>query len=70
MSRFHPCLRCLMVGAAAVGIGVSACGQGGSGGEGTTRQDAVDLVSLEAANTSGSSPWTQSVTFRRSTEAG
>jgi hypothetical protein len=62
MSRFGPYLHAVAVGAAAVGIGVTACGQGGSGGGGTTRVDAVELASLEAANTPGTSPWTESVT--------
>jgi hypothetical protein len=62
MPRFHPYLRALLVGTAAVGMGVSACGQSGSRDEETTRQHNVDLVSLEAANTPGSSPWTDSIT--------
>ncbi len=48
--------------AATIGIGVSACGGDSSGDGWTTRRADVDLVSLEAANTPGDSPWTPSVT--------
>ena len=48
-------------GAAVLGIGISACGQESESGPTTTTRD-VALVSLEAANTPGSSPWMDSVT--------
>lgn len=47
--------------AAAVAVGVTGCGQGGGGGTKTT-QAATQLVSLEAANSPGPSPWTASAT--------
>lgn len=45
--------------AAAVAVGVSGCGQGGGGGTKTT---GAQVVSLEPANSPGSSPWTDSAT--------
>ena len=60
--RFRQSLLFPAAFAAAIGIGVGACGEDSSGEEWTTRQADVDLVSLEAANTPGDSPWTQSVT--------
>ncbi len=47
-------------GAAVLGIGIGGCGQESETGPTTTRD--VALVSLEAANTPGSSPWMDSVT--------
>jgi hypothetical protein len=47
-------------GAAVLGFCISGCGQGVNGEPSRTQQ--VALVSVEAANTPGSSPWMESVT--------
>ena len=49
-----------VIGAAALGIGVSSCGESETTTERTTERD-VQLVSLEAANTPGTSPWMESI---------
>jgi hypothetical protein len=50
-------------GAAVLGIGISGCGQGVNSEPSKTKTQDVALVSLEAANTPGSSPWMESVTL-------